>query len=30
MSWPVSNEQLPVNAGDGKTALFPYGFGLGW
>ena len=28
-TWPRSNDQLPINLGDGKTgALFEYGFGL--
>jgi beta-glucosidase len=27
-SWPRSVAQLPINQGDGKDALFPYGFGL--
>jgi len=28
MSWPSSNAQIPVNEGDGKTPLFPLGYGL--
>jgi len=28
LSWPRSNEQLPVNRKDGKKPLFDYGFGL--
>nr|WP_026360320.1 glycoside hydrolase family 3 N-terminal domain-containing protein [Amycolatopsis nigrescens] len=28
VSWPDSVAQEPVNAGDGKTPLFPHGFGL--
>lgn len=28
VSWPASATQEPVNAGDGKKPLFPYGFGL--
>lgn len=27
-TWPSSMGQLPINAGDGKTGLFPYGYGL--
>ncbi|MFI7118462.1 glycoside hydrolase family 3 protein [Amycolatopsis sp. NPDC049868] len=27
-SWPVSAAQEPVNVGDGKKALYPYGYGL--
>lgn len=27
-SWPSSVGQLPIHDGDGKTPLFPYGFGL--
>jgi beta-glucosidase len=30
MSWPASADQQPVNSGDGRTPLFPYGFGLGY
>jgi beta-glucosidase len=29
-SWPSGPEQIPINRGDGKTPLFPYGFGLSW
>jgi beta-glucosidase len=29
-SWPASMDQLPINAGDGKTPQFAYGFGLGY
>jgi beta-glucosidase len=28
MTWPRSASQEPINAGDGKPALFPFGFGL--
>ncbi|BCJ74534.1 beta-glucosidase [Catellatospora sp. IY07-71] len=28
MSWPATPDQEPVNHGDPKTPLFPYGFGL--
>jgi beta-glucosidase len=28
MTWMQSASQQPINDGDGKTALFPYGFGL--
>ncbi|MEV4412014.1 glycoside hydrolase family 3 N-terminal domain-containing protein [Catellatospora sp. NPDC049609] len=28
MSWPTTPDQEPVNKGDEKTPLFPYGFGL--
>jgi beta-glucosidase len=28
MSWPSSNAQIPVNEGDGKTPLYPLGYGL--
>ncbi|WP_235834708.1 glycoside hydrolase family 3 protein [Actinomadura logoneensis] len=28
VSWPRSASQEPVNRGDGKSPLFPYGFGL--
>lgn len=27
-SWPTNAAQEPVNVGDGKKALFPYGYGL--
>ena len=27
-SWPATDCQVPLNKGDGETALFPYGFGL--
>ncbi|MFI9386628.1 glycoside hydrolase family 3 protein [Kutzneria sp. NPDC052558] len=30
MSWPQSAAQEPINDGDGKTPLFPLGFGLTW
>lgn len=28
VTWPVSASQQPINVGDGKTGLFPYGYGL--
>ena len=29
VSWPRSNDQLPINVGDAKyDPLFPFGFGL--
>lgn len=28
VSWPATATQEPVNAGDGRTPLFPYGYGL--
>ena len=28
VTWMRSADQEPINAGDGKTPLFPYGFGL--
>jgi beta-glucosidase len=28
VTWPQSAGQEPINSGDGKTGLFPYGFGL--
>jgi beta-glucosidase len=27
-TWPASSAQEPINPGDGKTGLFPYGYGL--
>jgi beta-glucosidase len=27
-SWPSSASQIPINDGDGKTALYAFGFGL--
>ncbi|WP_155373854.1 glycoside hydrolase family 3 protein [Catellatospora vulcania] len=30
MSWPATAAQEPVNSGDEKTPLFPYGFGLSY
>ena len=27
-TWPKSLDQIPINEGDGKEGLFPYGFGL--
>jgi beta-glucosidase len=30
VTWPVSPDQQPINVGDGKSALFPYGFGLSY
>jgi beta-glucosidase len=29
-SWPANLAQLPLHDGDGKTPLFPYGFGLSY
>ncbi len=29
-TWPKSASQQPINAGDGKQGLFPYGFGLSY
>lgn len=29
-SWPRTFEQIPINAGDGKDALFGYGYGLSY
>jgi beta-glucosidase len=28
VTWPQTSSQEPINDGDGKPALFPYGFGL--
>ncbi|MEU5260482.1 hypothetical protein [Amycolatopsis sp. NPDC021455] len=28
VTWMRSADQQPINAGDGKPALFPFGFGL--
>jgi beta-glucosidase len=30
MTWPSSTSQEPINSGDGKTGLFPFGFGLSY
>src|SRR5258706_958333 len=30
MKWMQSASQQPINQGDGKPALFPFGFGLGY
>ncbi len=27
-TWPKNSKQIPINVGDGKKGLFPYGFGL--
>lgn len=27
-TWPKNSKQIPINDGDGKKGLFPYGFGL--
>jgi beta-glucosidase len=27
-SWPPSVAQIPIQEGDGKTPLFPFGFGF--
>ncbi|RSM42224.1 beta-glucosidase [Amycolatopsis balhimycina DSM 5908] len=29
-TWPTSSSQEPINAGDGKQGLFPYGYGLSY
>ncbi len=29
-TWPTSSAQEPINTGDGKQGLFPYGFGLSY
>jgi beta-glucosidase len=29
-TWPKSSAQEPINVGDGKQALFPYGYGLSY
>ncbi|WP_206788016.1 glycoside hydrolase family 3 protein [Amycolatopsis sp. MtRt-6] len=29
-TWPRSTSQQPINAGDGKQGLFPYGYGLSY
>ncbi|MFF1612015.1 glycoside hydrolase family 3 protein [Amycolatopsis sp. NPDC058278] len=29
-TWPKSSSQEPINAGDGKQGLFPYGYGLSY
>jgi beta-glucosidase len=29
-TWPESVAQLPINSGDGKKGLYPYGYGLTW
>ncbi|MFE0027532.1 glycoside hydrolase family 3 protein [Amycolatopsis sp. NPDC059021] len=29
-SWPKNSAQEPINVGDGKQALFPYGYGLSY
>ncbi len=28
VTWPNAVSQEPINNGDGKTGLFPFGFGL--
>lgn len=28
MTWMASADQQPINRGDGKKPLFPYGYGL--
>ena len=28
MTWMRSADQQPINVGDGKPALFPFGYGL--
>ncbi len=27
-TWPKDAKQIPINKGDGKTGLYPYGYGL--
>jgi beta-glucosidase len=27
-TWPTANSQIPINVGDNKVGLFPYGYGL--
>lgn len=27
-TWPTANSQIPINVGDSKVGLFPYGYGL--
>jgi beta-glucosidase len=27
-TWPKDAKQIPINVGDGKKGLYPYGFGL--
>jgi beta-glucosidase len=29
-SWPASVDQIPINEGDGKTPLYPVGYGLSY
>jgi len=29
-TWPKDAKQIPINVGDGKKGLFPYGFGLSY
>ena len=29
-TWPKNAKQIPINVGDGKKGLFPYGFGLSY
>ena len=29
-TWPRSSSQEPINVGDGKQGLFPYGYGLSY
>jgi beta-glucosidase len=29
-TWPKSASQEPINVGDGKQGLFPYGYGLSY
>jgi beta-glucosidase len=30
VTWPATSAQEPINAGDGQTGLFPYGYGLSY
>lgn len=27
-TWPKDAKQIPINVGDGKKGLYPYGYGL--
>lgn len=30
VTWPESMDQLPINVGDGKEGLYPFGYGLSY
>jgi beta-glucosidase len=30
VTWPVTPQDEPINVGDGKTGLFPFGYGLSY